>query len=391
MSRTNSGPGFRRLPRIADQMTPDLFACVERAFAAERAGDAATALEWHQAVPMFRRGRHRGLLDRLSRLDGDLPPWVWARWIVYQSLRCEDPGSRTARLHRRFVSYVVEAFHADLLDECHDEGGDPVQVIARVLGESWACHQLFPHEFGGLVSFIDEFPTGALAEHADLARSWAGVPLGGYRVGARRPGCRLEVHDAATGRAHHVIDLGARSCAGPDGWVLGRLVPSGMDDALVFDLPPLAVPERIAREVAAVQGERPWAPVTEALEDGRLDPGLLLREDYELTTDVPELELVRFGTAPADYQRVMAQLRAGRDEVGRASYRILRRALDDAVDATDAPYVGAAALNPHAYDEARDKLVRAGQHDVWARWADLVVEPGRGRLLAFAEAARSAA
>ncbi len=372
-------------------MTPDLYACVERSNAAERTGDAAEALEWHQAVPMFLRGRHRAILEKLVRVGDDLPPWVWARWIVYQALRCEEPRSRTARIHREALSYAADTFHGDLLGDCHEHGGDPVRVLARVLGESWACHQLLAHEFGGLVSFIDEFATGALADHADLARVWAETPLSGYRIGDSRPGGALAVQDAATGSMRETLDLGARSCAGAERWVLGRLVPSGVGDLPMFDTSPLAVPETLAREVAAAEGPGRWAPLTAALEEGRFDPLLFLREDYELTTDVQDLDLVRFGTHPRDYPRVMAQLREGCDEVGRASYRILRRALLGTVDAADAAYVGAAVQNPQAYDDARRRLIRAGQREVWARWAALVAEPGRRRLLGFAEASADAA
>ena len=70
--------------------------------------------------------------------------------------------------------------------------------------------------------------------------------------------------------------------------------------------------------------------------EGRLTPDALLREDYELATDVQELDLLRFGTARRDLDRVMGQLWEGRDEVGRAAYRILRRALDGDVDEGDA-------------------------------------------------------
>jgi hypothetical protein len=183
-------------------MTSDLLECVERSYAAERAGDAAEALEWHQAVPMFQRGRHRGVLDRLARLGDELPPWVWARWIVYQVTRCEDSTS---------------------------------------------------------------------------------------------------------------------------------------------------------------------------------------------ATDVQELDLLRFGTPARDYERVMEQLRDGRDEVGRAGYRILQRALGGSIAQRDAAYVGAAALNPHADTEVRSRLLRDGQYDAWSRWAALVPEPARSRLLEFAEVSRAVA
>lgn len=388
MTRKLTGPGFTRRPRIADQMTGDLFRCEERSYAAERAGDAAEALEWHQAVPMFRRGRHRAVLDRLVRLGDDLPPWVWTRWIVYQATRCEDSESATGQLQRTALKYAVESVHADQLADCHANGEDPIKVIAWVAAESWFFHQLFVHEAGGLSSFLDEFPTGRLVEHVGFARTWVGARLGAYQVGASLPGARLRVYDAAAATWVEVLDLGARSSAGDEGWVLGRLVPSGIDELLMFDVPPLAVSERIAGEVAAT--DKPWAPVTAALAEGRLVESQLMREDYELTTDVQELDLLRFGTSVRDHDRVLAQLRSGRDEIGRAAYRILQRAFDGSVPQRDAAYVAAAVLNPHAHAEARSQL-RRGQHDVWSRWATLVSEPARSRLLEFAEVARAAA
>jgi len=388
MNQKPTGPGFTRKPRVADQMTSDLLTCVERSYAAERAGDAAEALEWHLAVPMFQRGRHRAVLDRLVRLGDDLPPWVWARWIVYQATRCEDSESATGRMHRTALKYAVESVHADQLADCEEEGGDPIKTMAWVASESWFFQQLFVYECGGLSMFLDEFPTGRLAEHVELARSWVGRRLSGYQVGASLPGSRLRVYDAATASWVEVLDLGARTSAGDEGWVLGRLVASGIDDLPMFDVPPLAVPERIAREVA--EAERPWAPVTEALAEGRLVQSQFMREDYELATDVQELDLVRFGTPACDYERVMGQLRGGRDEVGRAAYRILQRAMDGGIAQRDAAYVAAAAQNPHADSEARSRLLRGGQVEVWSRWAAMVPEPARSRLLDYARLTRAA-
>ncbi len=389
MSRNTPSPGYQRGPRIADHMTDDLVACVDRSSAAERCGDAPAALEWHQAVPMFLQGRHRILLQRLVDVGDDLPPWVGVRWIVYQAQRCEDPGSATFEIQRRALQYAAETIHVDLLEDCFHEGGDPIKVVARVAAESWMGQQLFTHEFGGLVSYVGEFVTGRLAEHADLARTWAAAPLGGFRIGESLPGSRLRVYDAASLSSVDVLDLGARSSAGPEGWVLGRLVPNGVDDLLMFDVPPLSVSERIATEVAAAP-EGSWAPVTSALEEGRLLPGHFLREDYELTTDVQELDLLAFGTRPPDLERVMGQLREGRDEVGRAAYRILVRAAAGTAGQEDAAFVAAAALNVHAHTEAL-KHLSSSAPDVWLRWADLVPEPGRSRLLALARAAAAAA
>jgi hypothetical protein len=388
MPRQISG-GFRRRRRVADSMTPDLLACVDRSLAAERAGDLVTALEWHQSVPMFLKGRHRQLMTGLTDLEGDLPGWVWARLIAYQTTRCEDGA--LGRDLKDLLQDVAERFHGDLLEECFRGGGDPIRVAARVVGESWAFHQISVHEGDGLRRFVDEFATGRLAEHADLALRWAGSRMSGYRIGESLPRARLTVREAGTGTPVEVVDLGARSCS-PDGWVLGRLVPSGVGDDLMFDMPPLPVPEAVAEAVAGAAGDW-WGAVVDACRRGLLSPRDFLREDYALTCDVPELELLRFGTEPRDLGRVTQQLRDGRDEISRAAYRVLDRARRGDVAASDQAYVGAAALNVHAFADMRRETLRAGAAcgAVWATWAARVAGPARGRLLRLADGGRSAA
>jgi hypothetical protein len=367
-------------------MTPALYACVERSLAAERAGDADAALEWHQSVPMFRRGRHRALLARLTWLGDELPEWVWARWIVYQTTRCED--GLTGRLVRDQLHLAMDGLHGDLLESCHRSYGDPVQVMAHVQGESWAHHQAAAHEGGGLPAFLDEFVTGRLAEHADLARRWVGARMGGYQLGESLPDARLRVREANSDTWIDLLDLGARSCSST-GWVLGRLVPSGVGGRLMFDMPPLAVPERIAR---AVSGGIDWRDVTTtAVQRGLLSHQVFLREDYELAGDVLGLELLRFGTAPRDRARVMQQLREGRDEIPRAAFRVLERASRGEVAAEDQAYVAAAALHIGAGDDLRRRMPRGGESHQFANWAAQMVEPARVRLLELAGPGRSAA
>jgi len=388
MSR-NLTPGFRRLPRVADRMTAAHFDLVRQSLAAERAGDAARALELHASVPALNlRSRHHVLLTQLASLGDELPDWVWARWIAYQAVRCEDPDTETGTIHLLALTYAMETFHDDQLADCHADGGDPVKVVSRVLGESWLFHQVLVHELGGLERFLDELATGRLAEHAALARSWVGAPLSGYLLGPRLPGGRLRVEDLAADTWTEVLDLGARANAGAGGWVLGRLVPSGVGDLLMFDSPPIAVREDVARDVAAAS--QPWTRIKEAFDAGDLVERDFMRADHELVTDVNSIELLRIGTAPADLERVTAQLRSGRDEIPRAAFRILRRAADGGVRDSDAPHVAAAVLQPGARDDARRMLLREGQYDVWARWAALVHEPARGLLLALAEASRAA-
>ena len=369
-------------------MTPDYLDCVARAVAAERAGDATAALEWHQSVPMFSKGRHRALTERLADLAEDPPPWVWARWTIYQTLRCEDGA--TGDLVQARLREVVTEIHGDLLAACYRRRGDPIRVIARVMGESWAFHQLAAHESGGLAAFIDEHATGRLAEHAALAQRWAGSRMSGYELGESRSGARLAVRDAGGGEWLEVLDLGARGCA-RGGWALGRLVPSGVGDLLMFDMAPLGVPSTIAEEVAGRRDGDWWRVVAAAMRRGRLGPAIFLREDYGLTTDVLDLELLRFGTRAHDLARVTQQLRAGRDEVSRAAYRVLERARRGEVAATDQAYVAAAAMNVRAFDDLRRQMLRTNEPDHWAEWAGLLVEPARSRVLALAQLGDSAA
>lgn len=370
-------------------MTAAHHVLVTKSLAAERSGDAARALELHASVPAFNlRSRHNVLLNQLVALGDELPEWVWARWLVYQALRCEDQGTESGRMQRRALTYALEVFHDDQLADCHVEGGDPVRVAARVASESWVFHQLFAHELEGLTTFIDELATGRLAEHAGLARSWAGARLSGYRIGPTLPDGRLSVEDLASESWVEVLDLGASRDLTGKGCVLGRLVPSGVGDLLMFDTPPIGVPARVAMDVA--ESPKPWVVVKKALDEGRLVERHFMRADHELVTDVLSIDLLRIGTPPTDLDRVTAQLRAGRDEIPRAAFRILRRAADGSTPAPEAAHVAAAVLQPSATADARRMLVREGQYDVWMRWAALVHEPARGLLLDFAAACRVA-
>lgn len=368
-------------------MTPDLIDCVDRQLAAERAGDAAAALEWHQSVPMFRKGRHRSILARLADLGEELPEWVWARWIAYQAIRCEDGA--TGRLVKECLHVATEVLHGDLLADCFRREDDPVRVLASVLGESWAFHQLVS-EVGAAGLFLEEFATGRLAEHEQLSRCWGAARLSGYELGEQLPGTCLRVREADGGGAWlDVLDLGARACA-PDGWVLGRLVPSGEDGRLMFDMPPLAVPREIAREVAT-RPDGDWCAILATAVARGMPSERFMREDYELATDVPELELLRFGTPPRDLARVMEQHRSGRDEVSRAAHRLLESARRGDVAAADHPYVAAAVLNVRGFDDARRNTLRANEPDFWGHWAERVVDPARGRLLELAGLGEEAA
>jgi hypothetical protein len=365
-------------------MTREYRAFVDSSLAAERVGDAATALEYYRGVPMFTRSPHVANLTQLAGLADEMTPWLWARWAAYQCTRAEDEGSKSRVSMRSALEYTVRMFHAGEIHDAYVEGDDPVRVTSVVMGEDWAFHQICTHELDGLETFLDELADGRLAEHSGLARSWVGARMGGYRV---EPGPDLAVWDPARDERLELLDLGARLHAGEGSWVIGRLVPSGTTPELMFDTCPLRVDERTAREVAAGSGRGEWVgPLEKAIGEGRVGRGVLRRKDRALVTDVPSRSLVEAGTAPADLERTMRQLRSGRDEVGRAAFRILRSVADGTFGPDErAPYVAAAVLNAHAHPEARRHLVAPDQRDNWLRWTELVPEPARGRLTEFAD------
>ena len=108
---------------------------------------------------------------------------------------------------------------------------------------------------------------------------------------------------------------------------------------------------------------------------------LLESEDRELVTDVPSLALVEFATPSEALPSTLDQLARGRDEVGRAAYRILREvAAGQFGPDTLAPYVAAAVVNAHAHTEAWRMLATGTPPERWARWAELVPDPARQRL-----------
>lgn len=389
---SNSNRGYRRGKRISDLMTREYYAFVDSSVAAERAGDAALALEYHQGVPMFSRSAHRVVLAQLAGLADEMTPWLWARWAAYQCTRAEDDGTVAGEVQRFALDYTLRMFHTDELAVTYDEGGDPIPFVARTAGEDWAFHQICTYEMDGLALFVDTMATDRLAEECALAREWVESVMGSYRIESSEPG-ELVVRDLETDESLALLNLGARVHADPGGLVIGRLVPSGPPPGLMFDTRPLPVDEQTAREVA--EGDAPTAWITaleHALADGRVDRSVLQTEDRVLVTDVPDLTLIEVGTPPAALASTMEQLRDGRDEVGRAAYRILRAAADGSFDAAEpAACVAAAVLNPHAHAEAVGRLVHPDHQDAWGQWAQMVPDPARGRLRHLADLSSKAA
>jgi hypothetical protein len=378
-------PGFGRGLRIADLMTHEYQQFFLSSQAAERAGDAEAALEYHRGIPMFARSAHVALLTQLAGLADEMPPWLWARWAAYQCTRAEDPGTLSMEIQRTALDFTLRSFYLDLLGERFLAGDDPMPLMARTCGEDWVFHQLCAFELGGLFEFARSLATGRLREEGGLCEQWSRARMGGFRIETSAPGS-LVLRDLARDDSVSLLELGAGLHAGPEGWLIGRLVPTGAEPGLMFDTRPLPVDERTAREVAADPGPAAWvSALGVAVVEGRVDRALLQTEDRELVTDVPSRSLVEIGTPASALASTLDSLGRGRDEIGRAALRILRSAGEGARDGDQAPYVAAAVLNAHAHSEVRGRVLSPGQAAAWSRWADLAPEPARSRLQRLAE------
>ena len=384
-------PGFGRGPRVSDQLTPEHHAFIKCFLAAERSGDAATALEYHRGIPMFRGSAHQQLLRQLVDLADEMPPWMWARWAAYQCTRAEDHSTEPGDLQRAALSHTLEVFHDETMCLIQCAGGDPTPFVAQTLGQDWAFHQICTFEMGGLALFLDQLAAGRLREMSGLARDWVDADMSGFRLEGGTP-TRLRIRDLATDQVHEVLDLGASVAARDRRFLIGRLVPSGTDPAVMFDTRPLMVDQQTARHVAcATEEQGGWIRMLDrAVGEGRLAPGHLRSADRELLTDVPGLLLLEAGTAPAAMERTLNALAHGRDEVGRAAFRILDAAAAGTFGEDErAPFVAAAVLDPHAWNEWRRRRHVPSQE--WERWAQLVPEPASSRLRLLAEGAAAAA
>jgi hypothetical protein len=382
---SSSQPGFTRGPRIADLMTREYLSFVESSIAAERVGDAQTALEYHLGVPMFTHSRHTYTLRQLVGLAEEMTPWLWARWAAYQSNRAEDAGTESGFITRAALDYTIQMFYDEQMQAAYDDGRDPMEILKNVVGESWVYQQVCTYELGGLREFLDVLADDTLAEEAAWARSWTKARMRGLRVEPSDPGV-LVVTDLESRQTMQLLDLGAGTLCGPGGFLVGRLVPSGVTPELMFDTTPIVVDKRTAKDVAHSTKGGWITALTKAIADRRITIDALESEDRELASDMPSGAMIDLASRPAD------RADDGRDRVSRAAFRILRQAAEDGLGDERAPYVAAAVLNPHAYAEAQRKIVSPGQPSQWLRWADLAPDPAATRLRHLAEmsAARAA-
>src|SRR5688500_14231022 len=100
MSRNQEPLGFRRRPRVADSMTPEMVSFFDLGQSAEWSGDLEAAYAYHCGIPALDRGRHRAMLRQVSEYADSFTPWLWARWAFYLASRCETPDTLTGRMHQ---------------------------------------------------------------------------------------------------------------------------------------------------------------------------------------------------------------------------------------------------------------------------------------------------
>lgn len=366
-------------------MTREYLTFMESSIAAERSGDAATALEYHRGIPMFTRGRHTYTLTQLTGLADEMTPWLWGRWAAYQSNRVEDSGTESGFITHAAIDYTLRMFYDRPMQAAYDEGRDPMEILKRVAGESWVFQQVCTFELRGLSEFLDFVADGALAENARWARDWENAEMRGLRVEPTEPG-RLVVTDLEAKQEVELLNLGAGTLCGPGGFLVGRLVSSGVTPTLMFDTTPVVVDPRTAHDVAATTDGGWITALTTAIKEGRLHLSALESEDRELASDVPSGAMISATARPNHRERLREEQRAGRDVVGRAAFSVLRSVDEGCFGGEErSPYVAAAVLNPHAYSEAQRKGVMRGRASDWLRWAELAPDPAQVRLRRLAE------
>lgn len=283
----------------------------------------------------------------VARQGDSLPQWAWARWAAHRALLLDTPGTVDGARHRSCLRMATEAFHPDLVEECHELGTHLARATQRVRRESWVFRQWLLHERGALAAWLEVHAEESVRPHLGLAHDWVEAPMGGHRLGGRVDG-RRRVFDVAARRWRDVLDLGADAAG--EGWVIGRLVPSGEPGVVVFDQAPLPVPAGVAHRVARAAPGAWLGVLADAVCAGSLDPGDLLLAQGSAFTDVPALSRS-------------------------AARRLLRLAVSGTVPPQDAALVAAALLTVGGHVHAAER------HLLASGWAHLLPTPARALLV----------
>ena len=207
MSR-NPAPGFRRHPRVADRMTSAHFDLVAQSLVAER---AATPPAPSSCTPPSRPSTSAAATtccSPSSPLSATSSPSGCGRGgSRTRPCAARTPRRRQGRPNGSPSGTPSRPSTATSSPTATRTGADLVRVLAWVASESWLFHQVLVHEMGGMERFVDELATGRLAEHAELARSWAGAR--GWAATSRGEPARPAAARPRSGR--RCLARGARS------------------------------------------------------------------------------------------------------------------------------------------------------------------------------------
>jgi hypothetical protein len=157
--------------------------------------------------------------------------------------------------------------------------------MAKVQDHDWVYRQLVLYEYGGLSTFLRRAATPDLVVGADHIQDWARARMRVCRF-EERTEQTLTWTDLTSGEQVDVPNLGAAAMLLPGECALGRLVPTV--DGVMFEGPPLRVPEALADAVAPDPSRwldvlRSW-PRSDLRADG-FDPAIV--HGNFLLTDVP--------------------------------------------------------------------------------------------------------
>ncbi len=246
-----------RLPGVA----PDI-ELLQRVNGLERAGDVVGALELVLDTAFTQDGRARwtrGRIMRLLEIDAfgpRLPPWAWARWVRAQAL--DGVGHPDAD---RLRAALADADRAGLSVDPAGGGrsSDDMEAQSRLIEHDWVFAQSYLYTHGGLRKLLPAVAPDVLGRAIDVA-SWCDAGLGAFRLLRDSP-ATITWLQLGTEEEVQTLNLGTAATLHPGDHVIGRRVTCGAQ--VLFEGPPLAVPEAVATAVA----RRPDSWVT-AIADG---------------------------------------------------------------------------------------------------------------------------
>ena len=356
---------------------------------AERRGDAEQALQLMLTHPeglsFWRPRRYTGLMQ-MSALAGIAPGWATSRWILSQAHQ---------RLGERHDPVARQRFRRALQVAVELRGGvgalpgrDLTDQQCRVVDHDWVYRELFLYDLGALRHFLQRVVTPDLLAGADRVAAWAASPMGGYRfVGG--DATKVSWEDLADGEALRTANIGSAVSLQPGDCVLGRIVP--IEGGVMFEMPPLPVPEPVALRVS--HHPQGWIEALRAEPPGLSVAGA--GPCSGLLSDVPD-DLVR---QTLSWGRAVS-LRTFRDEATYARHvvelgrRLLAGGDDQHPQDHDRwPRVAAVLVDPMALQSlsCRQHALAAGDREVLATLAGRLAEPAASWCRVLARASSGAA